>query len=412
LFEGKTAFSISFTSFMNALYQTVFQRVPDAGGLLYWVDRLNSGTNSAAEVVSYFFNSPEYQKSGKTNEEIITDCYNTMLNRAPDGGGFAYWKQRLDIGMTPQTLLAGFVHSKEFTGIASKYGVDRGTITLTNPLDKNYERTYFVYRLYQNCLGRTPDLNGEAYWCDMLDNGLTGAQAASSFFFSNEFYNKRYNNSTYVQLLYKAIQGRDYDTDGLIYWTTKLNYTDSREKVLNGFLKSPEFEGQCETAQISSGDPVETPDDTVEWKYNIKVLQLCNQYRREAGLADLYTREDLLWDVAIERADEITELFSHTRPDGSDCFTLFTKKGFYGYLGENLAGGELYSDPEEVVKAWMNSSGHRANILNSNYTYLATGYVYNSSAITYCAEGKYVGQHVGFKVYTAQSFCNYGTAIK
>ena len=215
-----------------------------------------------------------------------------------------------------------------------------------------------------------------------------------------------------MQYLYKTIMGREYDTEGLIYWTNRLNMRDTREKVLNGFVQSPEFYKQCATAQILAGDPLPTPDDSVEWQYNIAVLELCNAQRRIAGLADLYTREDLLWDLAMKRTDEITQVFSHTRPDGTPWSTLFKEEGFYGYQGENLAAGTPYASPAEVVKAWMDSPGHRANIMSPNYTYLATGYIYDPYAYSYCAEGKYKGQYVKFESYAAQSFCNYGVKIK
>ena len=401
----------SVLGFVYRLYDTVLQRKPDEDGLQYWVQRLESGAFSAADAVGHFFNSPEYQHSGKTNEQIVRDCYSVMLNRTPDAEGFDYWTQRLAVGMTPQSILAGFVGSNEFSAISTKYGVIRGNINITNPRDKNYERTFFVYRLYANCLGRNPETDGIEYWCDSLENGTTGVQTAWGFFFSEEFNKNRHNNSKFVQLLYKTILGREYDTDGLIYWTTKLNYSDTREKVLNGFAGSQEFHGQCETAEIQAGEPMATPDDTPEWQYNIRVLQLCNNERRAAGLKDLYTREDLLWDLAMARAQETTRQFSHTRPDGTSCFSLFREQGFYGYLGENIAAGKLYQDPDKVVEAWMNSPGHRSNILSDNYTYLATGYVNNPNASTYCADGKYVGQYVKFGAYSVQSFCNYGMKI-
>ena len=401
----------SVLGFVYRLYDTVLQRKPDEDGLQYWVQRLESGAFSAADAVGHFFNSPEYQHSGKTNEQIVRDCYSVMLNRTPDAEGFDYWTQRLAVGMTPQSILAGFVGSNEFSAISTKYGVIRGNINITNPRDKNYERTFFVYRLYANCLGRNPETDGIEYWCDSLENGTTGVQTAWGFFFSEEFNKNRHNNSKFVQLLYKTILGREYDTDGLIYWTTKLNYSDTREKVLNGFAGSQEFHGQCETAEIQAGEPMATPDDTPEWQYNIRVLQLCNNERRAAGLKDLYTREDLLWDLAMARAQETTRQFSHTRPDGTSCFSLFREQGFYGYLGENIAAGKLYQDPDKVVEAWMNSPGHRSNILSDAYTYLATGYVNSPDASTYCADGKYTGQYIKFGAYSVQSFCNYGMKI-
>ena len=409
--DGNYSDENSVRGFVYRLYGTVFQRQPDEEGFNYWAARLSSGEITAADTVSFFFQSDEYKQSGKNNDQIVTDCYETMMNRAPDQEGYEFWTNRLDVGMTTQSVLAGFVYSDEFSKIAADCGIKRGDMTLSNPRDKNYERTYFVYRLYQNCLGRTPDWDGEEYWCDRLEHGATGTEAADGFFFSDEFNKKRYDKGAFVIRLYDTIHGRAYDTEGLVYWTNKLNYTDTRRSVMNGFTMSEEFRAQCEKADIKAGNPVPTQDSSFEWQYNIKVLELCNREREAAGLNDLYTREDLLWDVAMKRAKETTERFSHTRPDGRSCFTLFKEQGFYGHLGENLAAGSPFADPVEVVTAWMNSEGHRANILTKDYTYLATGYIYDAGANSYCDEGKYEGQYMQFENYAAQSFCNYGVPI-
>ena len=66
--------------------------------------------------------------------------------------------------------------------------------------------------------------------------------------------------------------------------------------------------------------------------------------------------------------------FSHTSPTYGSPFDMMKKYGItYRYAGENIAMGQ--QTPEEVVKAWMNSAGHRANILNANYNYIGVGYV-------------------------------------
>ena len=74
-----------------------------------------------------------------------------------------------------------------------------------------------------------------------------------------------------------------------------------------------------------------------------------------------------------ERAQEIAQSFSHTRPDGSSCFTILEEFGVsYRAAGENIAMGQR--TPEEVMDGWMNSSGHRANILNGTFTSIGVGY--------------------------------------
>ncbi len=118
-------------------------------------------------------------------------------------------------------------------------------------------------------------------------------------------------------------------------------------------------------------------------EYVNEVLRLVNKYRAENGLGAL-TLDSALCGAADVRAKEIKTSFSHTRPDGSSCFTVLGQLGInYGGAGENIAYGQ--SSPEEVMTAWMNSDGHRANILNSSFTKLGVG-VYSSGGTLYWAQ--------------------------
>ena len=104
------------------------------------------------------------------------------------------------------------------------------------------------------------------------------------------------------------------------------------------------------------------------------VLRLTNQEREDEGLSPLTLNQDLT-DGASVRATEIIKTFGHTRPDGSSCFTVLN--GDYSSTGENIAAGQ--TSASAVVTAWMNSSGHRANILNSGFTQLGVGYAQDST---------------------------------
>ena len=77
--------------------------------------------------------------------------------------------------------------------------------------------------------------------------------------------------------------------------------------------------------------------------------------------------------------EEIATVNSHTRPDGSKCFTVLKEYGVTAApTGENAAWGSV--SPQEVVDAWMQSEGHRANILNPEARAMGVGYYYNSSS--------------------------------
>ena len=107
--------------------------------------------------------------------------------------------------------------------------------------------------------------------------------------------------------------------------------------------------------------------------YAQKVLKLVNKERAKAGRKALKL-DALLNRAAMVRAKEITEVFSHDRPDGSSCFSIMKEIGIsYRAVGENIAAGQ--PTPEEVVNSWMNSEGHRANILSKDFEKLGVGYV-------------------------------------
>ena len=105
--------------------------------------------------------------------------------------------------------------------------------------------------------------------------------------------------------------------------------------------------------------------------FAVEVLNLVNAERAKVGAPPLRLANDLQQSAAI-RAREIVQLFSHTRPDGSDCFTVIRKKG--NTCGENIAAG--HGTAAETVEQWMNSQGHRENILNPRYRELGVGYAY------------------------------------
>lgn len=101
------------------------------------------------------------------------------------------------------------------------------------------------------------------------------------------------------------------------------------------------------------------------------VLFIVNEERKKQGLKPLVL-DAKLTSAANLRAEEIYKKFSHSRPDGSSCFTvLYDFHISYRAAGENIAAGQ--KTPEIVMNAWMNSKGHRANILNSNYGKIGIG---------------------------------------
>ncbi len=130
--------------------------------------------------------------------------------------------------------------------------------------------------------------------------------------------------------------------------------------------------------------PTKTPAPTATSSdlssYANQVLQIVNQERAKAGLPALTTNKTLQ-AAANKRAQETVQSFSHTRPDGSSCFTVLNDYGIsYRSAGENIAYGQR--TPAEVMNAWMNSPGHRANILKSGFGKVGIG-VYKVNGVIY-----------------------------
>lgn len=112
-----------------------------------------------------------------------------------------------------------------------------------------------------------------------------------------------------------------------------------------------------------------------------QVLELVNAERAKAGAAAL-TLDSKAAEAAQTRAQEIQRSFSHTRPNGSSFSTALTEAGVsYTASGENIAYGQ--NSAQAVMESWMNSSGHRANILNQNFTSIGIGHVQDSNGVDY-----------------------------
>lgn len=115
-----------------------------------------------------------------------------------------------------------------------------------------------------------------------------------------------------------------------------------------------------------------------------QVLKLVNAERVKGGLQEL-TMSSALTAPANKRAQEIKTKFSHTRPNGTQWSTVLDEYGVsVRTAGENLAYG--YNTPEAVVEGWMNSPGHRANIMNGNFNKIGIGVYTDSNGTVYCTQ--------------------------
>ena len=137
--------------------------------------------------------------------------------------------------------------------------------------------------------------------------------------------------------------------------------------------KPTEAPAELPTNSCNSIYDADTEKDCYTLSY--KVFEIVNQERIKAGVKPLKFNNDM-YKAAMVRAKECDESFSHDRPNGTSCFTALKEAGVkYFSAGENIAMG--YRTPADVMKGWMDSEGHRNNILDPDFTDFACG-VYKS----------------------------------
>ena len=200
--------------------------------------------------------------------------------------------------------------------------------------------------------------------------------------------------------------GKDWITVNEEY---DVKYTSAAENIASGYTSPTEFlnslinKEETRNTILNSeysklGVGVYKKGNTIYWEllfvndesfqsipkevFAKEVLELTNEERIKEGLPPLGTYSALN-HAADRRGQEIehTFKFDHTRPDGRGFFTVLGEYDInYSAAGENIAKGQL--TPQEVLEGWMNSPGHRQNILNSDFNNMGVG-IYHYDGIIY-----------------------------
>ena len=257
-------------AFVVRLYNVCLNRQPDASGLADWTKQLENKEICGVDAAYGFVFSPEFIGHNLCNSDFVEQLYQAFMGRKSDAAGKADWVGKLSRGVTREEVFNGFALSMEFANLCNSYGIEIGTpvaipVQGTQPNGKckicgKTEAaldgvTGFVQRLYSICLNRNADESGLADWTTRLrTRAITGRDAAYGFFFSPEFINKKYNNSTYVEYLYKALMGRASDAAGKADWLNRLAKGWTREMVFDGFAGSQEFTNICDSYGIIRDD--------------------------------------------------------------------------------------------------------------------------------------------------------------
>ena len=240
--------------FVRRLYQKVLNRTPDEQGLNDWAYALTDGTFTGATAAENFVFGKEFTGRNVSDEQFVNIMYETFMNRAADASGKKMWLDYLAGGVSRKHVCKGFIDSGEFGKICSQYGIQRGSMVLTDYADQNYGLTMFINRLYTKALARPADRSGVETWCKFVRTGEGSLVAvAHNIVFSAEFTNKKLSDTEYIKAMYRTFMDREADASSLASWQNYLKAGHTREEVFNGFAYSPEFTKLMESYGLYGG---------------------------------------------------------------------------------------------------------------------------------------------------------------
>jgi uncharacterized YkwD family protein len=207
-----------------------------------------------------------------------------------------------------------------------------------------------------------------------------GVGAASAASYS---YNGSTGNSTTINNL-AAQYG--IDLNALLQQYMQGNYPVAPQHVGTGHThvapakpkqsKPSQGSGNVGTGSTgSTGSGMNTGTVAPASAFATQVVTLVNQERSKAGLSPLKSNNATLTRMALDKAKDMYSkgYFDHNSPTYGSPFDMMKQYGIsFSYAGENIAKGQ--PTPQQVMTDWMNSAGHRANILNTNYTTIGVAY--------------------------------------
>lgn len=205
---------------------------------------------------------------------------------------------------------------------------------------------------------------------------IDGADAATKYTYR---YTNNYSYSVPAKTTnYKVTYTLKYDRATGKYYLVQVPSTGNQTPSNPSQPTKPTQPNNPPAQQPAPSQPAPSTPATNS-QFEQQVVQLVNQERAKAGLKPLIHDAQLSQVARAKSQDMINKgYFSHNSPTYGSPFDMMKQFGIsYRTAGENIAAGQR--TPAQVVQAWMNSSGHRANILNSQFTHIGVGYATGGS---------------------------------
>ncbi|MBK8321709.1 MAG: DUF4214 domain-containing protein [Betaproteobacteria bacterium] len=245
-------------SLVTHYYRSILRRAPDGGGKAFWESEATRLSSLGANVnetwfamATFFYFSGEYTAFGRNDTEFVSDLYNTFFNRPADGGGLAFWIGQISAGVPREIILVSFMFSTEFQTFAQ--GIF-GNTAARKEVDT-------VIDFYRGVLSRLPDTGGFNFWVQQFRTAQCSGAAAvntqvesisGSFMNGGEYIGRNRTNAQFVGDLYNSFLRRGGDQGGVLFWIGQLNGGAPRNSIRQQFITTPEFQGRV-AAIIAQG---------------------------------------------------------------------------------------------------------------------------------------------------------------
>jgi hypothetical protein len=246
-------------SLVTHYYRSILRRAPDPGGKAYWegipatMQSWGANVNETwYSMATFFFFSAEYASFQRSDVGFVTDLYAAFFNRAPDPGGFTFWTGQLAQGVPREVVLVSFLFSGEFTSFTrALFGNTAARAEVDTVMD-----------FYRGLLSRLPDAGGFNNWVSQFRAAQCAGGPAvlarvetisRQFATSAEYLGRSRTTGQYVGDLYNAFLRRGGDREGVQSWISQIDTgARSRENVRQQFRDSMEFSARV-NAIIAQG---------------------------------------------------------------------------------------------------------------------------------------------------------------
>ncbi len=332
-----------------------------------WSNKIMSDNMNAYTLAYELAYHPRVLFKKLDDKDYITFIYKGLMeDEVPKNVVDGYLK-KFEEGMTRSEYVEELLNSSVFNLRLKKYGIVRKTFKCTDA-QKHYDNdALFIDRLYSTALGRETEYGGFEFWVKKVRNEGTSYSALVEFFALSEEAKATYKtNSSYINMLYKAIYDRDADEGGFEYWMAYMDFGMNRQEVLEGFLGGQEFANLCKRYGGKKGS------------YKAGKASGVDKYLNVVGVSHFVKR---MYEVVLDRECETkgycywgNQICTH-KLTGADMAWKFvfsteylekksTDEEYVTMLYKSIMG----RDPEEGgMKYWLDAMKHgasREHILN------------------------------------------------